>query len=180
MTQLLLSYCWQQFAKQLTNNVGANSVRPFSSPTWFMETQTSQLPEAGRRGRRPLQLRYDLPCRKIAVALCGFTLHYGREKSGAEFLLRHRFVLFFTFICFFAFFCTACRLSPIEALPQALTGLCPVPTRGFTPWPWPGACPWTFCSLRSVLNFTSCLVFTLVSYAHSSLLTPHSSLITLT
>ena len=69
------------------------------------------------------------------------------------------------------------RLTPIEALPQTPTGLCPVPTRGFTPWPWPGACPWSFCSLRSVLNFTSCLVFTLVSYAHSSFLTPHSSLV---
>ena len=66
-------------------------------------------------------------------ALCGFYSAKGYSKSGAEFLLRHRFVLFFTFICFFAFFCTACRLSPIEALPQALTGLCPVPTRGFTP-----------------------------------------------
>jgi len=55
----------------------------------------------------------------------------GEKQSGAEFLLRHRFVLFFTFICFFAFFCTACRLSPIEALLQALTGLCPVPFARF-------------------------------------------------
>ena len=88
-------------------------------------------------------------CRSLRI----YIALWERKQSGAEFLLRHRFVLFFTFICFFAFFCTACRLSPIEALLQALTGLCPVPFR----------------SLRSVLNFTSCLVFTLVSYAHSSL-----------
>ena len=31
-------------------------------------------------------------------------------------------------------------------------------------------------SLRSVVTFTLCLVFTLVSYAHSSFLIPHSSL----
>ena len=79
MTHLLLSYCWQQFAKQRTNNVGTNSVRPFSSPTWFMETQTSQLPEAGRRGRRPLQLRYGREkkrCRVFAPTPLCFVLYF--------------------------------------------------------------------------------------------------------
>ena len=84
MTQLLLSYCWQQFAKQRTNNVGTNSVRPFSSPTWFMETQTSQLPEVGRRGRRPLQMA-KIRCLYVgANSVRPLIWHFGKRKRRCK------------------------------------------------------------------------------------------------
>ena len=53
------------------------------------------------------------------------------------------------------------RLTPIEALPQAPLG----------------ACPWTFCSLGSVLGHNSGQLCPFLT-PHSSFLTPHSSLFT--
>ena len=65
-------------------------------------------------------------------------------------------------MCFLVLLCTACRLTPIEALPQTPLGTLSLdPAMGFTP------CPWTFCSLRSVLVHNSDKLCTF--------LTPHSS-----
>ena len=66
-------------------------------------------------------------------ALCGFYIVQEDSKSGAEFMLRHRFVICFSLYFFFHHSAPLSRLAPIEALPQTPTGLCPVPTRGFTP-----------------------------------------------
>ena len=65
-----------------------------------------------------------------------------------------------------------CRLSPNEALPHTPLGALPLDP---TSPPAPGPPPALYLSLRSVLYFTLCLQFTLVCYAHSSLLIPHSS-----
>lgn len=87
-------------------------------------------------------------------------------KAVQSIPLRHRFVIDFLqfFYCFSA---PLSRLAPIEALPQAPTGLCPVPTMGFTP------CPCTFCSLRSCVLLLC--VGDLLGMA-LPFLTPHSSL----
>ena len=66
-------------------------------------------------------------------ALCGFYVVQEDSKSGADnhsdttFIKRNKFDILLPTLC------TAYRLAPIEALPQTPTGLCPVPTRGFTP-----------------------------------------------
>ena len=118
----------------------------------FMNNQTLPL-RAGCRGRQPLHLvQTNSLCRKIATLFADFTLCYGIEKAVQSFFYSDT-ALILLLVCFssIAFLHRFCRLAPIEALPQTPTGLCPVPTMGFTP------CPWTFCSLHSVLTFTLCL-----------------------
>ena len=65
-----------------------------------------------------------------------------------------------------------CRLSPIEALPQTPLGALPLdPTSPLAPGPRV-----RFISrFARCFIFTLCLQFTLVCYAHSSFLIPHSS-----
>ena len=72
--------------------------------------------------------------RKIAGVLCGFYFMLWDRKSGAEFFY-YDTALILLLVCFssIAFLHRFCRLAPIEALPQTPTGLCPVPTMGFTP-----------------------------------------------
>ena len=72
--------------------------------------------------------------RKIAGVLCGFYFMLWDRKSGAEFFYSDT-ALILLLVCFssIAFLHRFCRLAPIEALPQTPTGLCPVPTMGFTP-----------------------------------------------
>ena len=67
-------------------------------------------------------------------ALCGFYVVLWDRKSGAEFFYSDT-ALILLLVCFssIAFLHRFCRLTPIEALPQTPTGLCPVPTMGFTP-----------------------------------------------
>jgi len=67
-------------------------------------------------------------------ALCGFYVVLWDRKSGAEFFY-YDTALILLLVCFssIAFLHRFCRLAPIEALPQTPTGLCPVPTMGFTP-----------------------------------------------
>lgn len=79
-------------------------------------------------------------------------------KAVQSIPLRHRFVIDFLqfFYCFSA---PLSRLAPIEALPQAPTGLCPVPFARFA---------------RGCFYFV--LVICSVWRCHSSLLTPHFSL----
>ena len=104
---------------RLVHPHGLWKLKPRNSPKRDVEGAVPYNCAMACRAAKSLSLFADLHCAM------------GEKQSGAEFLLRHRFVLFFTFICFFAFFCTACRLSPIEALLQALTGLCPVPFARF-------------------------------------------------
>ena len=62
-----------------------------------------------------------------------------------------------------------CRLAPNEALPHTPLGALPLdPTSPLAPG----------LSVRFISRFARCLGATLVSYAHSSLLTPHSSFLT--
>ena len=99
----------------------------------FMNNQTLPL-RAGCRGRQPLHLvQTNSLCRKIAPLFADFTLCYGIEKAVQSFVLRHRFDFAFSLFFFYCFSAPLGRLTPIEALPQAPTGLCPVPTMGFTP-----------------------------------------------
>ena len=65
-------------------------------------------------------------CRKIAALFADFTLYKDISISGAEFLLQHRFDLFFTLLFFSCISAPLSRLTPIEALPQAPQGLCPL------------------------------------------------------
>ena len=51
-------------------------------------------------------------------ALCGVGLDKDIVKAVQRFVLRHRFVIYFSFVFLLLLFCTACRLAPIEALPQ--------------------------------------------------------------
>ena len=83
-----------------------------------MKIQTSPFPETGRRWRRPLQLCATLPCRKIASLFADFTSYKRTQKSGAEFSLRHHFVLSFSLFFFYCLSAPLSRLAPIEALPQ--------------------------------------------------------------
>ena len=56
------------------------------------------------------------------------------SKSGAEFMLRHRFVICFSLYFFFHHSAPLSRLAPIEALPQTPLGaLPPDPHNGFHP-----------------------------------------------
>ena len=59
-------------------------------------------------------------------ALCGFYVVLWDRKSGAEFFYSDT-ALILLLVCFssIAFLHRFCRLAPIEALPQAPTGLCP-------------------------------------------------------
>ena len=93
-----------------------------------------QQASAGCRGRQPLHICVDFFRRKIAGVLCGFYFMLWDRKSGAEFFYSDT-ALILLLVCFssIAFLHRFCRLAPIEALPQTPTGLCPVPTMGFTP-----------------------------------------------
>ena len=68
-----------------------------------------------------------------------------------------------------------CRLAPNEALPHTPLGALPLdPTSPLTP----GLSERFISRFARRFIFTLCLQFTLVCYAHSSLLIPHSSLLT--
>ena len=85
-------------------------------------------------------------------ALCGFYVVLENRKSGADFLLRHRFILITTLYFFFYFSAPLGRLTPIEALPiscerSRTRNLLRKPSNA-------GLEPVFKCSLRSVLSFT--------------------------
>ena len=131
----------------------------------------------GRRGRRPLQLLATFYRRKIATLFAGFTLFIWIGKAVQRFFLRHRFIVSFTFVCFFTFLhrlvgCRRMRLclklrQGFALYPQGTLSL--DPASPLTPGP----------RLRFISRyarccfFTLCLFFSLVSFAHSSLLIPH-------
>ena len=95
----------------------------------------------------------------------------GNNKSGAELVLRYLLCLRRKFVFLLFPICTACRLAPIEALPQAPQWALPLdPTSPLA----------SGLSLRFIARFARCLLcFALVSYSvwlcHSSFLIPHSS-----
>ena len=107
-------------------------------------------------------------------ALCGFYIVLWDEGRRCRFMLRCWFYLMFGFYVLFGFVLhRLCRLTPIEALPQAPLGALPlVPPQWVSPLdPDQGRAPGPFA------RFARCWGTTLVSFAHSSLLTPHSSLL---
>ena len=106
----------------------------------------------------------SLLCRKIAVALCGFYFVYLDRKSGAEICSPTPLYCSFYFCVLFYFSAPLSRLSPNEALPHTPQGLCPLTPQAL--WRRAPACVLSLATLG--VGGT-----TLVSYAHSSLLTPH-------
>ncbi len=99
----------------------------------FMNNQTLPL-RAGCRGRQPLQSFRQIRCaakslRSLRILRCAM----GWKKRCR--VLCSDTALILLLVCFssIAFLHHFCRLAPIEALPQTPTGLCPVPTMGFTP-----------------------------------------------
>ena len=138
----------------------------------------------GCRGRQPLQIvRGSLLCRKIATLFAGFTLFIWIEKAVQRFFLRHRFIVSFTFVCFFTFLHRLVGLRLLRLCLKLRQGfaLYPQGTLSLDP-----ASPLTpGLSLRFISRyarccfFTLCLFFSLVSFAHSSFLTPNSSLYSL-
>ena len=140
--------------------VGANTVRPFRLQSHLryshnVRRNNSQhclllfIREKSKLSRFDIGLsRAPAPTpkfyrRKIAPLFADFTLCRRIEKR-CRLTLRYNHVSGNNIAILLFPSAPLSRLAPIEALPQAPTGLCPVPTMGFTP------CPWTFCSLRSV------------------------------
>ena len=103
-------------------------------------------------------------------ALCGFTFTQGQGRR-CRFLLRYCLYLISDFCVLFLIKSAPLgRLTPIEALPQTPQGTLSLdPASPLTPGP----------RLRFISRyarccfFTLCLFFSLVSFAHSSLLIPH-------
>ena len=111
--------------------------------------------------------------RKIATLFAD--LHLLRDwVGGADFVLRYYLCLISDFCMLFLIKSAPCRLTPIEALPQTPTGLCPVPTRDSVPCPCKpsnaGLEPAFYLSLRSVLGAQ---LWSAMPIPHSSFLIPH-------
>ena len=90
--------------------------------------------ERAVEGASPYRVSDKFAVPQNRYALCGFYVVLWDRKSGAEFFYSDT-ALILLLVCFssIAFLHRFCRLAPIEALPQTPTGLCPVPTMGFTP-----------------------------------------------
>ena len=108
--------------------------------------------------------------RKIASLFADLHLLRDRE-NGAEFMLRHRFVICFSLYFFFHHSAPLSRLTPNEALPQTPQGTLSLdPASPLTPG----------LSLRFISRYARCWVHNsgrLCSFLipHSSFLIPHSS-----
>ncbi len=100
----------------------------------FMNNQTLPLRNGLSRAPAPTSCSDKFAVPQNRYALCGFYVVLWDGKSGAEFFYSDT-ALILLLVCFssIAFLHRFCRLAPIEALPQTPTGLCPVPTMGFTP-----------------------------------------------
>ena len=99
----------------------------FVRPHGLWELKTRRSPKRAVEGAVPyiFVLIVCLPqnrCRSLRT-LPSIRKH---KKSGADFLLRHRFVYILTLSFFFYYSAPLSRLAPIEALPQAPQGLCPL------------------------------------------------------
>ncbi len=115
--------------------VGANIVRPFSFA--HMVCTNSNLENPRKRdveGAVPYIWRYSLSAAKSLSLFADFTSYKRTQKSGAEFSLRHHFVLSFSLFFFYCLSAPLSRLAPIEALPQTPLGTLSLdPAMGFTP-----------------------------------------------
>ena len=94
-------------------------------------------PEAGCRISAKQKLRRSptpkFYRRKIASLFADFTLQKDTVKAVQSFCSDTALFCSLLLYAFLLISAPLSRLSPNEALPQAPTGLCPVPTRGFTP-----------------------------------------------
>ena len=135
-------------------------IKPRHSPKWdvgFLQSRNCAAPRQS--------VRDSLLCRKIAALFADLHLLRDRE-NGADFVLRYNFCLKHHFCVLFLIKSAPCRLTPIEALPQTPQGTLSLdPASPLTPG----------LSLRFISRYARCWGTTLVSYAHSSFLTPHSS-----
>ena len=100
-----------------TNHVGANTVRPSCRlyNLWYSYVASAFCNLHG------------LLCRKIAVALCGFYfVQWDRKKRCRDFFSDTALLFLLLCYAFKSFSAPLSRLTPIEALPQAPQGLCPL------------------------------------------------------
>ena len=107
-----------------------------------------------------------------AKSLCSLRIYVviGDRIGGADFCSVITFDKKHNFCMLFLIKSAPCRLSPNEALPQTPLGALPLdPTSPLAP----GLSVRFISRFARCFIFTLCLQFTLVSYAHSSLLTPH-------
>ena len=115
-----ISYLWYPHSPILPQMaVGANSVRP--SLFAHMVCTNSNLENPRKRdveGAVPYIWRYSLSAAKSLSLFADFTSYKRTQKSGAEFSLRHHFVLSFSLFFFYCLSAPLSRLAPIEALPQ--------------------------------------------------------------
>ena len=128
----------------LSHCVGATSGRPCRSPVKpcisttarlhnLVQIQALKLPEAGRRGRRPLHYGRKFYRRKIAPLFADFTLCRRIEKR-CRLTLRYNHVSGNNIAILLFSSAPLSRLAPIEALPQAPLGTLSLdPAMGFTP-----------------------------------------------
>ena len=110
-------------------------------------------------------------------ALCGFTFALG-EGRRCRFMLRCWFYLMFGFYVLFGF--VLHRLVGLRLLRLCLKlrrGFAPRPCNGFHPLTLTRGVPLDLLLASLGVLFYSILVICSVGYAHSSLLTPHSSFI---
>ncbi len=115
--------------------VGANIVRPFSFA--HMVCTNSNLENPRKRdveGAVPYIWRYSLSAAKSLSLFADFTKYKKTQKKRCR-VYHSDTALLCSFTLLFVYCLSAplSRLAPIEALPQTPTGLCPVPTMGFTP-----------------------------------------------
>ena len=110
-----------------------------------------------------------------AKSLCSLRIYVviGDRIGGADFYSVITFDKKHNFCMLFLIKSAPCRLSPNEALPHTPQGALPlVPTSPLAP----GLSVRFISRFARCFIFTLCLQFTLVCFAHSSFLIPHSSL----
>ena len=128
---------------------------------------------SGRTMFAPTFWCYGLLCRKIAALFADLHLLRDRE-NGADFVLRYNFCLKHHFCVLFLIKSAPCRLTPIEALPQALLGaLPPDPHNGFHPLTLTRGVPLDLLLASLGGSFTLRWLLSLFSFV-----IPHSSLLT--
>ncbi len=160
--------------------VGANSVRP---PLFAYMVCTNSTPRnsskrdvvflQSRNCAAPLQVFGQVSAAaKSLRSLRIYVLLWDRIAVQIV-LLRYFFCLISYFYMLLILQSAPSRLSPNEALPHTPLGALPLdPTSPLAP----GLSERFISRFARCFIFTLCLQFTLVCYAHSSLLTPHSSL----
>ena len=118
------------FRKTVWHNISAHGM----STKIGDKTKRCHSPKRAVEGASPYSVSGKFAVPQNRSALCGFYVVLWDRKSGAEFFYSDT-ALILLLVCFssIAFLHRFCRLAPIEALPQTPTGLCPVPTMGFTP-----------------------------------------------